>query len=250
VHIAWPFMCTPIDLTLEVSCAEWYKRTVTRRRYVGFIIFMHIMGVFSVALTLPFMLSAIHVDEDRAAVNSTALDNHTVLTCSAEDHVLHGVPLYVQIFEYSLTAMLGIIQCSTSSVKSCCDEVTDEHLSSGRHPGVSEFFHNRWHMYSMYCLGVLQFVLFIYLAAVPHLPYTGELSLIIRCFSSILIIVFPAVIMFSNPQTLAATRDVMQVKYLCKPRTSREPLLHVCDSVHQPLTMRVNTHDVSPSSDV
>jgi hypothetical protein len=184
--------------------------------------------VFSVALSLPFLLNAVNVDMNVAANSTTHTANHT---CPAEDHILQSVPLAVQVFEYSLTAALGIIQCSTSSVKSCfgervhslcewvswrSDEVTDEHLSSGRHPGVSEFFHNRWHMYSMYCLGVLQFVLFIYLAAVPHLPYTGQLSLVIRCFSSLLLIIFPMVIMFSNPQTLTATRDVMHVKYLCR----------------------------------
>jgi hypothetical protein len=75
---------------------------------------------------------------------------------------------------------------------------------------VSEFFHNRWHMYAMYTVGVFQFIIFLYLAAAPYLRYTGQASFVIRCLASVLIAVFPATVILSNPQTVMATRQVLR----------------------------------------
>ena len=44
VHITFPFMCTPIDLILEVCAERWYRRTVTQRRYIAFLIAFHFLG--------------------------------------------------------------------------------------------------------------------------------------------------------------------------------------------------------------
>jgi hypothetical protein len=90
------------------------------------------------------------------------------------------------------------------------DEATPEQLAAGRQPGVSEFFHNRWHMYAMYALGVFQFIIFLYLAAAPYLPYTGQFSFVMRCVSSVLIGVFPLIVIFANPQTMLAARQVFR----------------------------------------
>ena len=132
--------------------------------------------------------------------------------CSAEADVFRGVPLAMQIGEYAAIAALGTFQTLSSLFISCFCEldvmfrclvgelressvfdyrhtqclhsspfaapITNEHVSSGRYPGVSEFFHNRWHMYGMYVLGGVQFLLFLYLAVVPHLPYMGAFSLV------------------------------------------------------------------------
>jgi hypothetical protein len=119
VHIVWPFMCQPIDLYLEISHPEWYKRNVTWRRFSFFLLFMHFLGACVTAFTLPFMLSSLHMGEQNRTANASGAGNTSANQCPAEKYVQGGLPLYVQVFEYLLLSTLGNIQCISSSVKSC-----------------------------------------------------------------------------------------------------------------------------------
>ena len=44
VNVTFAYMCTPIDLILEVCAERWYRKTVTQYRYVTFLVASNFVG--------------------------------------------------------------------------------------------------------------------------------------------------------------------------------------------------------------